>query len=180
MRWGRLLFEGGLIVSLLFVGFLLWMEGRKVHAPFLPHFVFQHESDTVVVQGTWRREDGDDANPSQTTTIECERATRRCLEASAVILGNDVMAPVIINQLSVRRWDDASIVVEGAGARCVEEVYELHLASKAVTGLVTRRRDAFCDSAPGAELARAPVRMRMIDGYQASWAARGFGKAMTK
>src|SRR4029079_16655297 len=141
MRWGRFLFEGALIVLLIPTGFLLLEEKRRTRAPFLPPFIFEHDNDTVVIHGTWRREDGDDANPTQTTTIECDRAKHRCLEASAVILSNEMMTPVQINRLPIRRWDQDLIRVEGVGARCVDEVYELHLSSKAVTGLITRKRD---------------------------------------
>src|SRR6476469_2386012 len=116
MRWGRLFFEGALIVGLSLTGFLLWFEGGKMHPPFLPHFSFEHDNNTASVVGTWRREDGADANPLQTTTIECDRAMRRCLEASAVILGNQLMVPVQINQLSIRRWDQDLVVVDGVGA----------------------------------------------------------------
>ena len=58
------------------------------------------------------------------------RAMRQCLEASAVILGNKLMAPVMISQLPVRRWDQDLIVVDGGGARCVDEVYAFHVSSK--------------------------------------------------
>jgi hypothetical protein len=169
-------FRGALVVALLGMIWTASLEKNAIHAPFLPHFVFVEDKGSLTVQGTWRREDGDDANPTQTTTIECDRATRRCLEASAVILGKDVMAPVAINTLPILKWDETAVVVAGAGARCVDEVYELHLSTKAVTGLITRKHDEFCDSTPGAEISKRPTRIRMIDGYEASWAARGFRK----
>jgi hypothetical protein len=172
MRWGRLLFEGVMLFGLLLMGFALWVESTRDHSPFLPHFILVPDKDTISVQGTWRREDGDDAWPSQTTTIECERSTRRCIEASAVLAGKDLMMPVSINYLSILRWDDDLIVVQGVGAQCVEEVYEFHLRTKSVTGLQKRKRNDLCDAAPGASASKEPTRLRMIDGYQASWTKR--------
>src|SRR5262245_18201654 len=94
MRWARLLVECMLRGALLADVFLLYISATHVRVPILPHLVFILDKDSLVVQGTWRREDGDDAWPSQTTTIECERSTRRCREASAVLAGNGHLMPV--------------------------------------------------------------------------------------
>jgi hypothetical protein len=168
MRRARLIIEGLLIVTLVITLSSLWLESTRDRAPFLPHFLFVSDKDSLAVQGTWRLDDGDDAYPSQTTTIECERSTMGCIEASAVLLRLDLMQAVSINRLKALRWDNDLIVTEGVGALCVDAVYEFRLRSKAVTGLQTRNNDPQCN-VPGA---KPETRLHMVDGYEESWAKR--------
>ena len=168
MRVGRLIFEGMLLAALSFTIFLLYLSGRQVRSPFLPHFIFVHDGNTLTVQGTWRREDGDDAWPSQTTTIECDRAARQCTEASAVLAGGELLMPVVLHSFSVTEWSESVVVARGSTALCIEETYQFHLATQSVTGLVSRKRTDVCNSVPGSAEAKSQVRLRMIDGYEAS------------
>ena len=76
MGWWRVLFESVLVLALAFTGTLLYLESTRDLSPRLPIFVLSHDQDGLQASGTWRRDDGDDAWPSQTTSIECNRATR--------------------------------------------------------------------------------------------------------
>jgi hypothetical protein len=144
------------------------------HAPFLPPFVLVHDHarGTLLVQGTWALEDDKNAWPTQTTTIECDRTTLQCLEATAIITGQDgQLFPLSINRLAVQRWDDELVAIKGTGAACVDEIYSIQLRTRMVTGLVTRKpvtgENDFCSLTSS-----QPKRMRMIDGYEASRVAR--------
>jgi hypothetical protein len=167
MKLGRTAVEIVMLVSLLICASLLWLEKNEVRSPFLPHYIFSHNalSGNLFVQGTWRREDGDDAYPTQTTTLECERTTKQCLEASAVIAKN-LMLPVSINTLKISRWDDQFVVVNGPGALCVDETYTIDLRLEAVAGLLKSK--AGCSETN--ETNEKPMRMRMVDGYKESQA----------
>ena len=131
MRFGRIAFEVLLVIALAMACALLWLEGRKIRTPFLPHYVFSYDPPTGVlhVQGTWRLEDGDDAYPSQTTTLLCEKSKKSCSEASA-ILADNLMLPVGINSLPTTRWDDQFIVIRGPKAVCAEEFYTVEPLAK--------------------------------------------------
>jgi hypothetical protein len=171
MRAGRLVFEGVLLIALFFAGFLLYLSATRVAAPYLPHFIFVHDGNILTVQGTWRREDGDDAWPSQTTTIECERAKLQCTEASAVLARGDrvdSLMPVVLNRFRATEWDGSVVVAQGSTALCIEETYQFYIATQSVTGLVSRKSTDTCNSVPGSAEAKGQVRLRMIDGYEAS------------
>jgi len=116
MRRGRLVFEGLLILALAFTLFAWRVEVLEVRdaAPFLPPMLFLSEKDWIQVQGTWRRDDGDDAYPIQTTTIECYRSTMQCVEASTVLLRGNVMQGISIDRFKVLRWDD-DLINRGRG-----------------------------------------------------------------
>jgi hypothetical protein len=176
-----LIFELILIVALAGTVFLLWAVASQVHAPFLPPFFFLHDQGRgkLLVQGTWALEDDKNAWPSQTTTIDCDRAAGQCLEATAVLTGQDgQLFPVAINRLANDRWDDQLVVIRGAGTACVEEIYSIHLRTRNVTGLVSKRADTPVDAC--GLVSSAPKRMRMIDGYQASLIASGYPSKGTK
>lgn len=171
VRHARLLLELFLSVALACTVFLLWMEANRVRSPFLPTFFFSHDQGrgTLFVQGTWALEDDKNAWPSQTTTIDCDRATRQCLEGTAILTGLDgQLFPVSINRLEL-------IVIKGAGAVCVDEVYSIHLRTQNVTGLASKKLDVSGDVC--SHVSSAPKRMRMIDGYEASRVAHGWRAA---
>jgi hypothetical protein len=160
-----------LLGALVFAVYALHVQSTRDHSAFLPHFIFTDDQNSIAVQGTWRLNDGDDAYPTQTTTIECSRLTMQGIEVSAVI-ARDLMLPVSINELRVLRWDKDVVITEGAGGRCVNEVYEFHLTTKAVTGLQTRKNDEWCKTSPAAAVAKQESKMHMVDGYEDSWARR--------
>ena len=178
MRLARLFLELLLVGALLLAVLLLYIDGTRGRLPILPHFVFEVSGGSLVVQGTWRREDGDDAWPTQTTTIECERSSRRCREASAVLADNEQLMPIVINDLSVVRWDEDLLVVQGPGAACISEIYSFRFSTKSVTGLVTRKDTEMCRTAPSASPGGTAVRTVMVDGYKASMAA-GYGRPLS-
>jgi hypothetical protein len=168
MRVGRLVFEAVLLIALFVTSLLLYVHSTSVRSPFLPHYHFAHDGNTLRVQGTWRREDGGDAWPSQTTTVECERATRQCTEASAVLADGEQLMPVLLHIFQIIEWSESVVVARGSTGLCIEETYQFHLATQSVTGLVSRRRTDVCNSAPGSAEAKSTVRLRMIDGFEAS------------
>lgn len=177
MRWYRGLFEAGLVIALGVTSSLLYLERTRVRSPFLPRYAFQHDETrgTLFVQGTWTLEEDKLAWPSQTTTIWCELATKRCIDATAVLTGSDSFAslmPVTISEPRVLRWDGDLIVARGQTALCVDTTYNIHLQTSTVTALQNPRND--CGDLPGPPVQRK--RMRMVDGHQASMAAHGFTK----
>ena len=166
MRWFRSLFEAALVVALLAAGFLLYVEKTRVRSPFLPSFYFKHDEQaaTFYVQGTWTLEGDEIAWPNQTTTIWCERKTKRCSEVTAVLAGRShettSLMPATMNELDILRWDSDLIVARGQTAVCVDTTVNIHFQTKAVTGYVTPR-----EGCPNVQAKR----MRMIDGHKAAW-----------
>jgi hypothetical protein len=97
----------------------------------------------------------------------CDRTVRQCTEATAVI-ANDLMLPIDINVLEVTRWDAQFIIIRGPSALCVEETYTADIGAETLTGVVTRK--AGCE-----DFGRKSVRIRLIDGYDASKTLRRSG-----
>jgi hypothetical protein len=174
MRWARSSVEISLVLALAFTGFLLWVEKTKVRSPFLPPYVFTHDEAAgfLSMQGTLTLEGEDMAWPSQTTTIECGRTTNRCIEASAVLAGNEQLMPVVIHELTVLRWDSELVVVRGPNALCSDQVYTIHLLTQTVTALTTPKSSNV--GAACALSSNTPKRVRMIDGYEASKVPHGW------
>ena len=171
MRYFRLLLEVvGVLALALFSG-SFWLGYSKGPRIILPHFAISHEYDAgrLFVQGTWTLEHDEMAWQSQATTIECYRASAACLEATAVI-ADDFLMPVEINRLKVTSWDREVVVIEGAGSICKTEVYQISTTTNMVTGLVSRRDNANSEVC-GIAVAKSR-RMRMIDGYATTMAAR--------
>jgi hypothetical protein len=166
VKRGRFILELAMLVGLVCMGLLLWIAHTQVHAPFLPPYIFSQEQGSLRVEGSWAKE-GDNAWPRETTTIECQAALHQCIEASAVFAvfpDNYLLFPVSINHLAIMRWDDDLVIVRGPGARCWDEVYEMHIKTQTVTGLQTKKAECSPDE--------PPARTRMIDGYKATQAAR--------
>ena len=80
--------------------------------------------------------------------------------------------PIVLHTFQITQWNDSVVIARGSTALCIEELYEFHLTTKAVTGLISRKRNDACNSSPGAADAKDPARMRMVDGYEESWAIR--------
>lgn len=173
MRWSRGLFEAILVVALLVTGFLLYVEKTRVRSPFLPSFYFNHDEPaaTFYVQGTWTLEEDQMAWPNQTTTIWCERISKRCSEVTAVLAGRShettSLMAATLNELKILRWDSDLIVARGQTALCVDTTVNIHFQTRAVVGYVAPR-----EGCPNLQAKR----MRMIDGHKASMAAHGFTK----
>jgi hypothetical protein len=167
MKFGRVALELLLVVALLGCGAAIYGMSKQVRSPFLPHYLFSHDvgSGTLQVQGTWALIDDEIANPIQSTTMNCSRSSKSCFEATAEIAG-DLLLPIAVNTLAIERWDQDFIVVRGPKLSCVEEFYTLDLRSETVTGLASRPAGCYVAG-------EWPRRMRMVDGYDASWVLRG-------
>jgi hypothetical protein len=156
----RGLLEAILVVALAVTGFLLYVEKTRVRSPFLPSYYFNHDerAGTFYVQGTWTLEVDQIASPNQTTTIWCEQATKRCSEATAVLMGHDrltpasgMLLPATMSELNILRWDNDLIVARGQTALCVDTTINIHFQTKAVTGYVTSREGCIGAKQSGCE-----------------------------
>jgi hypothetical protein len=173
VRVGRLAFELLLVIALAGAALIIWAQANRARNPFLPRygFTYDQQAGSVYVQGTWTLEDEQIASPNQTTTVLCTRSTMQCFEATAVMAelsGDAFLLPVDINPLKVLRWDSDLVLARGQTALCVDTTVNIFVPTKTVTGLVTPRDGC-------ADLAKQK-RLRMIDGYEASWTAHGYSK----
>jgi hypothetical protein len=80
--------------------------------------------------------------------------------------------PVTLHAFEITQWNDIVVITRGSTALCIEETYEFHPATRAVTGLISRKRSDVCDNSLGAAESKGPVRIRMVDGYESSREAR--------
>jgi hypothetical protein len=164
--FGRTKLEFLLGVLLLVTSGMLWVELNKVRSPLLPGATFSISAGKAffLAQGTWRREDQDNAFAIQTTSLECDRATKKCHEATAIVTDVSVL-PININTLEVIKWDDDFIVIRGPSSLCTEEIYTADIRAEFLAGVVTPKSG--CQSSN-----QKPFRIRLVDGYQASKALR--------
>jgi hypothetical protein len=163
----RIAVELLLASAVLVLASVVVLKSKEVSSPFLPHFVFSHDGTkgTFYGQGTWQLEDDESGLPIQSTTMRCYRQLMSCDEATVVISDN-LMLPIEINTLKVQQWTADSIIVRGPTVICAEETYTIDLRTEFITGIATRK--SACADEKG-----WPRRLRMIDGYDASWIRRG-------
>jgi hypothetical protein len=145
-------------IGLCLAGFFAGTTTGQKQKVSLPRFsLHYHQTGGYLdVRGTWQLETKDDAWPTQTTTLHCERANRTCQEATVVITEIGLL-PVEINSLAVKVWTDTFIEVCGSTAMAVSERYLIDLADKAVSGFVGPRNGEDCPLT-------IKKRMKMIDG----------------
>jgi hypothetical protein len=133
MKFMRIALEVALGLALFVCGAMLYGNNGKVQSPFLPHFGFSLDASagTLNVQGT-RTLIGDEiANPIQSTSMECRRSLKACIEATAEIAG-DLLRPISVNTLEIERWDQDFIVVRGRGCRVLKSTTRSTCAHKSL------------------------------------------------
>jgi hypothetical protein len=104
-----------------------------------PFFDVENYKDTVTVAGTWTRSDAtgksDEADPLQTSHIECVRTQNTCIESLATVSGFGA-PPVLAADLvryDIQSWTNDAIVMRNDGL-CTTQVYTIDLNTKSVTG----------------------------------------------
>ena len=92
----------------------------------------------VLASGTWVIEGQTQAFPLQTTEIRCERELRRCTSATAmVVLGKQLHVDVSFHDIV--SWEKSRVVFVDESPSCVQYVYTIDLATKAVNGVRKKR-----------------------------------------
>jgi hypothetical protein len=150
----------------------LYVETEVPVALALKSMVLKTGEDMVRVTGTWTRQ-GKTAGsamgyPLQTSTIDCNRQERRCVESRASVAGNLLMSDVV--EYDMQSWTKDSIVLKNTGL-CVEEVYTIDLNTETVSGAGRRiNGDAeYCKMSPTDEERWS---YRLADGFPIYWDLR--------
>ena len=146
---------------------------RKAPVALSPFFdVAPVGEDFVSVKGTWTREGRTPgeamANPLQTSSIECDRESKTCVEARASVSNTLLVAE--LERYDIQQWTRDSIVM-ARELPCAKEVFTIDFNTKAVTGArtYTGSGNAFCDSFPTGEKSWS---FRMQSGFPIYWEAR--------
>ncbi len=134
--------------------------------------VLKTGEDMVRATGTWTRQ-GNTAGsamgyPLQTSTIDCNRQERRCVESRASVAGNVLMSEVV--EYDMQSWTKDSIVLKNTDL-CVEEVYTIDLNTETVSGAGRHINGdtKFCKMSPSDEERWG---YRLADGFPIYWDLR--------
>jgi hypothetical protein len=127
-----------------------------VYLPLLEVNIRSWEHGYVQAKGTWTLEGHSMGWPLQTTTIECHRARRVCLAATAIYdFGETKMFTVDLETFPIQQWDAREIRTEFVrNALCVSTTLRLSRDEQSVTG-VSRRH-------PGGKLCGDEVGDRVV------------------
>ena len=157
------------IVGLLLV-FGLWtyheLSSLRKAPVFLPNYEFQvtGPADAPVVQtrGTWVAGERV-GEPLGTTTIECRKATMRCVESTAavVFVGDRGVLEAQQSDFEVDRWTGREVVTKTLEGPCGTRLLMLDLAEKRATSRVSASTEkGRCKEAPERTL-------QLVAGYKA-------------
>jgi hypothetical protein len=95
----------------------------------------------VNATGTWVVEGDSQGFPLQTTELSCERELKRCTSATAQLMLGAQMR-VHLDTYEVVNWEKTRIVFVDTAPSCVNYVYTIDLATKAVSSVRTRKPNA--------------------------------------
>jgi len=157
------------IVAILLV-FALWtyheLSVLRKAPVYLPNYEFEvtGPADAPVVQtrGTWVAGERV-GEPLRTISIECRKATMRCVESSAgvVFVGDRGVLEVSPSDFEVDRWTDKEVVTKTLEGPCNTRTLTLDLAQKRATSRVSA-------SSKGVRCVEAPERtLQLLAGYKA-------------
>lgn len=134
--------------------------------------VLRTGEDMVLVKGTWARQGNGDGSaigyPLQSSTINCIRRERRCVESRALVADNLLMSEVV--EYDMQSWTKDAIVLKNTGP-CIEEVYTIDLNTETVSGAGRRINGEtnFCKRYPSDE---DHWTYRLVDGFPIYWDLR--------
>ena len=106
---------------------------------YLPNYEFEAQDDpdqgpVVRTRGTWIADKGP-PEPLQTTTIECRKNRKECVESSASVVFVSGKGMLESTQIvyPIERWTDREIVTQATPGPCTKRVMMLDLAEKRST-----------------------------------------------
>ena len=142
---------GEIVVVTVLLGFAWYtwseLQGLRKLPVSLPNYEFESsgadQGVTVTTRGTWISAGGI-PEPVQTTTIECKKATMRCVQSAASIMFIDGKGLMEATQteFEVERWNDKEITTKQAGDSCIGRTLTLDLFEKRARSRVSARRES--------------------------------------
>lgn len=108
--------------------------------------------DLARAEGTWVFESDDpmytQANPIQTTVIECNRRVGTCVDATAVIWYREGAADLSVDLQTwhITKWSDSEIVAENDDARCVSYTLSINRHAKAASAFRRGKGTPGCEA----------------------------------
>lgn len=149
--------EIGAVIGLTFVLIATYRDLAALRsAPVvLPTYGFEISPGTetegfVRVRGTWVADRGP-SGPLQTTTIECNKARKQCVESVAVVtvINDRQLLESTQTTYEVERWTEAEVVTTATEGRCSSRTLLLDLAKQRATSHVSAAESrSGCRSAP--------------------------------
>jgi hypothetical protein len=127
------------------------------------------QSGYVSGKGTWVLTSEKMGWPEQTTHIQCLRDQRVCIEATAILTGNDGSKTINLDTdvYEIERWDDHEIITKPreTSASCVRYVRKFNRVQKSVTGL----RSTISIGGPCKGVEAKEMHMILSDGFKVYW-----------
>ena len=128
--------------------------------------------EIVRAKGTWTRQGSTTASsmgyPLQTSTIDCYRQERRCVESLASVADNVLMSEVV--EYEMQSWTNDSIVLKKTYP-CAEEIFTIELNTETVSGAGRRINEntKFCKMYP---IDEERWSYRLTEGFPVYWDLR--------
>ena len=116
----------------------------------------------VRAQGSWKRIDGGSPLVPGTVTIECQRETRRCLEASVMLSGQYVYAPEL--DWFEARFSPDAVSYENDRADCARYLVRLDIKMRYKVFAVRDRKEN--PTNPNCANLERRIEMQLGDGFE--------------
>ena len=149
--------EGGVIAALAVFALLTYREldGLRKAPVYLPSYEFEISAGpepgaVIQTRGTWIAERGG-SEPLQTTTIECRKATMRCVESDAAIVfvGDRGIMQAHQAEFEVDSWTAERVVTKPRTGSCARHTLSLDLVERRASRHSAPLRDpARCQEVP--------------------------------
>ena len=122
--------------------------------------------DLVRASGTWVFESDTQANPIQSTVIECNHRLGTCADATASIVYRDDAGnlSVDLKTWKITKWSDSEIVAEDDQSQCVSETLAINIRAKQASIFHRSKGTSGCEA-----FSPTPQILRLVDGFDISY-----------
>lgn len=142
------------------------IDYHPISLPMLHVFTDFWDDGFVAGSGTWILPNEKMGVPEQTSKINCDKKTKTCTEATALVTGDggNRRLSVDIETYEIERWDDHGLVTKPreTGFGCARYVRRINRKQKSITGIrSTIADDGVCKGVENRELY-----MSLTDGFK--------------
>lgn len=133
MRFQKILMGFALLVATFIGGTIFGKNGAGLT---LPDHDFHVSSDGawLRVHGRWTLVGEAMGWPTQTSTVECDKDQKVCVEGTAVI-SDGILMDVKLTNFKVDRWDAETVIATSNDMPCVKRTYVFDLRTKSANAV---------------------------------------------